>query len=138
MADMPGWDRAVATAEKILGKDADIPKPKANIDKAVANEDKQWGDFVKARESLEEEVLGLVDASQQVAAAIEQFRDVISQDAFGLDLKKKDDLKKIQEARKIMLALLDKHIATVRNNAKDERELNKHLANIGSYRQGTL
>ena len=37
-----------------------------------------------------------------------------------------------------MLALLDKHIATVRNNAKDERELNKHLANIGTYRQGTL
>lgn len=131
MADMPGWDRAVAAAEKVLGKDADIPKPKGTIDKAVANEGKQWGDFVKARESLEEEVLALVDASQQVAAAIEQFRDVISENAFGLDLKKKDDLKKIQEARKIMLALLDKHIATVRNNAKDERELNKHLANIG-------
>ena len=138
MADMPGWDRAVAAAEKVLGKDADIPRPKASIDKAVANEDKQWGDFVKARESLEEEVLALVDASQQVAAAIEQFRDVISENAFGLDLKKKDELKKIQEARKIMLALLDKHIATVRNNAKDERELNKHLANIGTYRQGTL
>ena len=138
MADMPGWDRAVAAAEKILGKDAEIPKPKANIDKAVANEGKQWNDFVKAREGLEEEVLALVDASQQVADAIEQFRDVISENAFGLDLKKTDDLKKIQEARKIMLGLLDKHITTVKNNAKNERELNKHLANIGNYRQGTL
>src|SRR4051794_13014941 len=138
MADIPGWDRAVAAAEKVLGADADIPKPKANIDKAVANEGKQWSDFVKARESLEDELLALVDASQQVADALEQFRDVISQNALGLDLKKKDDLKKIQEARKIMLALLDKHVATVKNNAKNERELNKHLANIGNYRQGTV
>ena len=104
----------------------------------LPGEIKEWDDFVKAREGLEEEVLALVDASQQVADAIEQFRDVISENAFGLDLKKKDDLKKIQEARKIMLGLLDKHITTVKNNAKNERELNKHLANIGNYRQGTL
>ena len=38
----------------------------------------------------------------------------------------------------LLLALLDKHIATVKDNAKNERELNKHLANIGNYRQGTL
>ena len=138
MADMPGWDRAVAAAEKVLGKDADIPKPKGNIDKAAANEDKQWSEFAKARDSLEEQVLALVDASQQLADALEQFRDAISENALGLDLKKKDDLKKIQEARKIMLALLDKHIGTVRDNAKNERELNRHLASIGNYRQGTL
>src|SRR5689334_1328641 len=138
MSDMPGWDKAAADAAKVLGEGADIPKPKANIDKAVQNEAKQWGDFVKARESLEDEILGLIDASGQVADAVEQFRDVISESSFGLDLKKKEDLKKIQQARKIMLALLDKHIATVKENAKNERELNKHLANIKNYKQGAL
>lgn len=129
-----GWDKAVSSAEKVLGDDAKIPQPKPTIDKAMQAEDKAFTEFDKSRSALEDQILGLVDASNAVIDAVEQFRDVIADEDFKLDSK--SDAKKIAAAKKILLASLDSRIKVFKENAKNERDLNKHLAHIRTYKQG--
>ena len=132
---VPGWDKAVAGAKKLIGDKAKIPEPKGAIVKARESENKAWDEFDKARSDLEDEILALIDATTSIVDAIDQYRDVIAEEDF--DLNEKTDAKKIAAAKKILLAPLDSGIAKVKSNAKNERDLNKHLANIKAYKQGT-
>lgn len=133
MADFPGWDKAVASAKKALGADAKIPQPRPAIVKAADAEQKAWDDFAKARETLEDQILDLVDKSQALVDAAQQFRDSLSDEDFSLDAKK--DAKKIADGKKALMVPVDGMIATAKTNAKNERDLNKHLAHIRSYKQ---
>jgi hypothetical protein len=132
---VPGWDKAVAGAKKIIGDKGKIPEPKGAIIKAREAENKVWGEFDKARNELEDQILALIDATSAIVDAVDQYRDVIAEDDF--DLNAKSDAKKVAAAKKILLTPLDAAIVKVKNNAKNERELNKHLANITAYKQGT-
>ena len=132
---MDGWDAAAAKATKILGDKAKIPKPKAAIDKGIADSMKAWDAFAKAREDLEAKILALVNADSAAVNAIEQFRDTIDENDLGLDKKNKDDSKKIADGKKILLDFLDAGLKNAQDNMKNERDLNKHLANIKNYKQ---
>lgn len=132
---VPGWDKAVAGAKKIIGDKGKIPDPKGAIVKAREAENKVWDAFDKARNALEDQILALIDATSAIVDAVDQYRDVIAEEDF--DLNAKSDAKKIAAAKKILLSPLDAAIAKVKNNAKNERDLNKHLANITAYKQGT-
>ncbi len=132
----PGWDKAVASAQKVLGDKGKIPAPKPAIQKAGEAEAKSWDEFDKSRGDLEDQILALVDSTQALVDALEQFRDAMSDEDFGLN--EKSDAKQIAGAKKLLMTPLDAVIAKVKANAKNERELNKHLAHIKTYKQGKI
>lgn len=135
MAD--DWDSAVAKAKKILGDKAKIPKIAQAIIKGLAANQKAFQEFNTVREDLEGKVLALIDSNKAGQDAIEQFRDKIDEEDFGLDKKDKDDAKNIEAGKKVLLDYLDSMLAQAIEKAKSDRDLNKHLANIRNYKQGS-
>ena len=127
------WDVAQKQAMKILGDGATVPDKPNTITKASADWDKAGTEFNAAREACEEKVLGLDNANSALVNAMEQFRATIEKNNFELDPKK--DLKKIDQARKILLAEIDEAIKKGKANDKALDELNKHLIQVSKYKQ---
>lgn len=127
------WESAQKQALKILGDGAAVPDKPSTAAKASADWDKAGVDFNAAREVCQEKVLGLDNANAALVNAMEQFRAKIEKNNFELDPKK--DLKKIEQARKLLLADLDASIAVGKTNDKLLAELDKHLIQLGKYKQ---
>ena len=128
------WDKTVAAAQKILGKDGKVPDMPANVQKSADAMGKTNEEFDKSREEVEGKLVELQNANDAVKNGLKQFLAKIEKDDLGLDPKKKDDLKKIQQARKM---LTDRLSAGVKHYIDDDKtldELDKHIIQLGKYK----
>lgn len=119
------WDVAQKQAMKILGDGATVPDKPSTTTKAGADFDKVDAELKVAREAFEAKVLAMDNANSAFLNALEQFRAKIEKNNFELDPKK--DLKKIDQARKILLAEIDVSVQVCKANDKRLDELNKAL-----------
>ncbi|MDE2004920.1 MAG: hypothetical protein KGI51_00020 [Rhodospirillales bacterium] len=133
---MDSWDSVVRAAQKILGDKGKIPKIPPAIDKAREASQKTWDEFSKHREELKKKLLAVRDADEAWKDAVEQYQDEIDESDFGLDPKDKDDAKKITAAQKLLSGRLQQTVDETKENLKNERELDRHLMGMASYKQG--
>lgn len=131
MAD--SWDAAKAAAVKVLGKQAKIPEPKA-MAKADADLQKAYAAFDKSREDLEDKLVTLQNADSAIGNVYKQFGTLVEKADFGLDAKNKDDAKKIEQAKKILSAYVDKVTDAQEQNVKNLTELDKHVILLSKYK----
>ena len=131
------WQGTDKDALKILGDKGKIPKWPANIDKAIAAEDKAFDAFDKVRNELKKQLLAEQNAVDALKNALSQFQDQVEEDALGLDLKNKDDKKKIDQARKILSDKIQGIMDLKEDDFKNLKELDKHLMDIGNYEPGS-
>jgi hypothetical protein len=127
------WDVSQKQAMKILGDGATVPDKPDSITKALADWDKAGAEFKAAREACEEKVLAMDNANASLVNAFEQFRARIEKNNFELDSKK--DLKKIDQARKILLAEIDGSLKQGKANDKTLDDLGRHLIQLAKYKQ---
>jgi chromosome segregation ATPase len=128
------WDKAKAAALKVLGKDAEVPDMPDVVEKAADTVGKALEEFDKVREQCEGKVLALQNANDAVKNALKQFEAKIEKSDFKLDAKNKENLKKIQQARKL---LGDRLAAGVKHWEADDKmldELDKHIEQLGKYK----
>jgi predicted nucleic acid-binding Zn-ribbon protein len=131
------WDKTKADAMKILGKDGDVPDKPATIDKALTDFGKAYEKFKKSSEGIEKDILALENSNDEIKNALKQFQATISKSDLGLDPKKKEDAKKIQQARKILMDRITVGMKRHDTNEKDFDELDKHVIQLGKYKPGT-
>ncbi len=133
MADV--WPTQKAAALKILGNDSQVPDMPANVPTAVKQMVKAWGEFDKSREACEAAVLALQNTSDAVRNALKQFAAKIEKSDFGLNSKDKDELKKIEEARELLMGTLNEAVSFYAERDKMLDEIDKHLSQLDKYKQ---
>ena len=121
-----------AQALKVLGPDADVPELAPAITKASKTFVDTNVEFKAAREACEAKILDMDNANAGFLNAVQQFRAKLEKNDFKLDGKK--DLKKIQQAQKILTGGLDEAIKALMSNDKNLSELDKHLAQMAKYK----
>ncbi len=92
----------IEKAKKVLGADAKVPAPPADIDALRAQHN---GVAVKYKQGVEAMQKVILDAENLDAAfknALKMYKTMIDKANFGLDPSDKEDAKKIAEARKIL------------------------------------
>ena len=126
------WDAVQKQAMKILGEGATVPDFPSTCTKASTDFDKTFEEFKTAREVCGEKVLAMDNANSALVNAVEQFRAKIERNSFEFDPKK--DLKKIDQARKVLLTFIDDGLKACKTNDKNLDELNRHLVQFGKYK----
>lgn len=126
------WDNAKKGALKILGDGAEVPDIADGITKAVASWDKAKEAFKTSRDACEQALLDLDNANSAVINNLQQFRAKIEKNNFSLDDKK--DAKKIQQAQKLLVPVLDENIKAYKVIDKTIDELERHLAQTSKYK----
>jgi hypothetical protein len=98
---------ATKKAFTILGKDGQVPAP--IVDPLAAAEDakKARVEFNKARQALMKDVDDYENALDKIKNANKQYENTLAKAKFGLDDKKPDDKKKIAEARKVLIKVMN-------------------------------
>jgi hypothetical protein len=131
---MAEWDTLKAAALKILGKDGKVPDLPDFIQTAADTLGKANGEFNKSRDDCEAKLLAVQNANDAVRNGLKQFQAKIDKSDFELDSKNKDNLKKIQLARKLLSDRLS--VATKDYNEDDKMldEVDKHLIQLGKYK----
>lgn len=132
---MVDWDKAKATALKALGDGAEVPDLADSILKASKTFSDVSTAFKTSREECEAKLLELDNANAAFLNAVEQFRARIEKNEFKLDAKK--DAKKIQQAQKILTGELDAGIKSLKANDKTLDDLDKHMIQLGKYKQSS-
>jgi len=128
------WDIAKAAALKILGKDGEVPDMPDIVQTAADNMGKASDAFDKCREDCEAKLLALQNANDAVRNSLKQFQAKIDASDFKLDSKNKDDLKKIQQARKLLSDRLSSATKHYTDDDKMLDEVDKHLIQLGKYK----
>ena len=131
------WDKTKAAAMKILGKDGDVPDPPASVQKALDDFSKAYESFKKTSADIEKDILALENANDGIKNALKQFEATFAKSDLGLDSKKKEDVKKIAQAHKILLDRTNQGIKHSADNDKQFDELDKHVIQLGKYKPGT-
>lgn len=121
-------------AEKILGKDAQIPKEKFDLSKHKKEADTAFKDYDKSRETLEKALLDLDNVWSAAKNTAKQNSAIFETAKFGLDEKKKDDLKKITDARAVFSEYYKEYMADCDKQTDRIDELEKHLVQLGAYK----
>ena len=130
------WDKAKAAAEKILGKDAEVPDLPDTINTALDKFQGAREAFVKACADLDKACLDLDNANSALKNAVTQFKGKVDKSDFGLDGKSKDDTKKIQQAHKILMAELSAGAKSTAANEKKIEGLDKTVNELGKVSSG--
>lgn len=125
------WDKAIESAKKILGKDADMPALPNTIDAALDKFQTAKSKFKDACEDLDKACLALEDANSDLKHAVSQFKSKVDKSDFGLDSKSKDDAKKIAQAQKILTAELADGVKNCATNEKKIEDLDKSINHLG-------
>ncbi len=128
------WDKTQAAAMKILGKDGEVPDAPANLEKSIADVIKLLEAFDKSREDLEAKITDVENANDAVNNILKKLSAQVEKSDLGLDPKKKDDLKKIQQARKILLDRITHGTKVHDDMAKMLDELDKHTIQLSKYK----
>ncbi len=102
------WNDAKAQAQKILGKEGELPKPRTDIETVMNAANKAIAELGTACKAFESKVDGVEDSLSKVKNAANQYDSMISGATFGLDPKKPDQKKQIADAQKILSASLQK------------------------------
>ena len=129
---MADWDKAKAAALKILGDKAKVPDLAPTISKASKAYDTASAAFTTSQQDCESKLLDLQNNNDALGNAVKQFSASIEKSSFGLN--EKDDAKKLQQARKILLSELAGATKTISSNDKIIEELDKHLIQLGKYK----
>jgi hypothetical protein len=130
-----GWDKTLADAKKILGTGAVVPVGKmAGVTKNLAEYNKAGDGFVTLRETLEKKLLELENGASKVKNSLGQAADEITDDDYGLDPKKPDDKKKIDQAQALFKAFFKGKQQDVADMFKTIDDLDKHLIQLGKYK----
>jgi hypothetical protein len=130
-----GWSNIKQQALKILGDGAEVPDLPDSVDKAMDNWDKAYVAFKAARDDCEKALLETDNANSAHMNALQQFRARIEKNNFKLDDKK--DAKKIQQVQKLLTAAIDEGIKSDKTNDKAIDELERHLVQLGKYKQSS-
>jgi hypothetical protein len=131
---MAEWDIAKAAALKILGQDGEVPDVPDFIQKAADSMGKANQEFDKSREDCEAKLLAVQNANDAVRNGIKQFGAKLEKSDFKLDSKKKDDLKKILQARKLLTDRINAAIKYYNDDDKMLDEVDKHVIQLGKYK----
>jgi predicted nucleic acid-binding Zn-ribbon protein len=132
---MADWDKAKAQALKALGDGSEVPDLPDSILKASKAFGEAETTFKTSREECEAKLLDIDNANAAFLNALQQFRVRIEKNDFKLDTKK--DAKKIQTAQKLLTGELDSAIKGLQQNDKVLDELDKHMIQLGKYKQST-
>lgn len=130
---MGKWNNTKQQALKILGSGAEVPDLPDAYDKALESWNKAAAEFMAKRDELESKVLGLDNANSAMINAAQQLRAKVEKSNFNLDAKK--EAKKIEQAQKFLLGVLDSGIGDLKTNDKTFDELTRHLSQLGKYKQ---
>jgi hypothetical protein len=131
-------DDAKAQVMKILGKDADLPKEKADFDKIMETINKDHENFNKVRDQLEAAVLDSENSLSALENAVKQTKAIYEKADFGLDPKRPDDAKKIKHAQQIFSAAFSAVQKNLATSTKNLDELDKHVIQMGKYKGPTV
>lgn len=124
------WEATKAAAMKILGKGGEIPDPKGSFSKSSAELQKAFEAFYKSRSDLEEKLLDVENANAAGKNVLRQFGEKIDKSTLGLDPRDKEEAKKIEQARKLLLDFVDGATAVLDDNDSKLDELDKHLVSL--------
>jgi hypothetical protein len=128
------WDKAKASALKILGDSGKVPDLPDTVDKAADTLDKADDAFDKSREDCEAKLLAVQNGNDAVRNTLKQFLAKVAKSDFELDSKNKDDAKKIQKARQILTDTLNSAIKAYDSDDKVLDEVDKHLIQMSKYK----
>jgi len=124
------WADAKAQAQKIIGKEGKLPKPRVDPMTAMDDANKLLHELFKARDTLEGKLIAAQAACAKVTLAAKQYGDMVDGADFDLDAKKPDDKKKIADAQKV----LEDQLGTIEKFADKVTDilgtLDKSLASI--------
>ena len=130
------WDKALSDAKRVLGNTAKInDKRMQAVIKSALDAQKVWDSFDTLREGIKKKLLELQNAESKVKNGLVQADDEISDDDYGLDDKKPDEKKKIDQAQAIFSKFFKETQKTMDGNIKNLDELDKHLMNISKYKR---
>jgi septal ring factor EnvC (AmiA/AmiB activator) len=124
------FNKARTEAQKILGKDAKIPKDKG-IDKDIDAANKLSDDAMKASEALEAKLLAwkkAIDAVQEGCAA---FQDDIEGSNFGLNPKDADQKKQIADAQKLFVDAITSFVKNTNVLKQVAEDTYKNVSSMG-------
>jgi hypothetical protein len=97
-----GLGQALADAKKVLGNSAKVSdKSMQVVIGAAVDFSKLWDAFNAMREAMKKKLLDLQNAESKVKNSLVQADDELTEDNYGLDPKKPDDKKKIDQAQAI-------------------------------------
>jgi len=100
------YSDAVTSANKTLGKDGKLPKPRVDLLKTLDEGIKTLNGLNKQREGMEKTIVDVEAAIAKIKGAAKQYGDLVGGDDFGLDAKDPKNKKLIAEVSKTMLAAL--------------------------------
>jgi hypothetical protein len=103
---MSDWSDALAAANKVLGKDGKLPKPRVDPASMYPLVSKAWEPFDKNREALEKNLLDLQNAFSQAKNTFKQYADMVDGANFGLKEDDADDKKRIDTVTDLILKAL--------------------------------
>ena len=103
---MSDWSDAVTAANKILGKDGKLPKPRVDPASMYPILSKGWEGLNASREELQKKLLDLQNAFTQSKNTFKQYGDIVDGEDFGLNENDPDDKKRISDVSGIILKAL--------------------------------
>jgi hypothetical protein len=103
---MSTWSDAVSAAQKALGKDGKLPKPRVDPASMYPIVIKAMDAFNKSREGLEKTLLDYENAFSQSKNTFKQYADMVDGADFGLNEDDEECKKKMAAASAILLKAL--------------------------------
>jgi hypothetical protein len=100
------YNDAVADANKALGKEGKLPKPRVDVLKSLDEGNKTLTALNKQRQEMEKTVVEVEAAVAKIKGAAKQYGDIVDGDDFGLDAKDPKNKKLIASVTKTMLDAL--------------------------------
>ncbi|HUB81276.1 MAG TPA: hypothetical protein VMB03_20890 [Bryobacteraceae bacterium] len=129
------WNQAVADARKILGNNAKIPNGKMSVALRADNDtDKVFADYAKARDEFSKKILAMQDAYSRVKNALGQADDEVDDSDYGMDNKKPDEKKKIDQADALFSKFFADMEGRLDNYLKQLGEVNRHMEHVTKYK----
>ncbi|HLY58471.1 MAG TPA: hypothetical protein VKS60_23115 [Stellaceae bacterium] len=128
--EIDAWKSAKTQAEKLIGKDGTLPKPRADIAALMDAANKIAVKLIAARDSMEDTVLELNDAFAKVYDAADSYSDIVDGSDFKLDSKDKDQKKTIDQVKKLLDGALEEIQEKTAAYQDALKEFNKHLASV--------
>ncbi|HLB99550.1 MAG TPA: hypothetical protein VJK90_17895 [Acetobacteraceae bacterium] len=100
------YNDALAAANKALGKDGQLPKPRVDLLKTLDEGNKTLAGLSKQRQEMEKTVVDVEAAVAKIKGAAKQYGDLVDGNDFGLDEKDPKNKKLIASVTKTMLDAL--------------------------------
>jgi hypothetical protein len=124
------WADARAEAQKVLGKDGKLPKPRTDPERLYDDVNAKGQTFNKAIEAVERALLERETAFAKIILAWKQYADIIKGSDFELDPK--GGAKQIAQAQKILLEAITDITEKVSDKIAILDKLDQIVTNLNS------